>query len=605
MASGDGSTLELCGLLGEGGAGSVHRAVDRATGLTYALKLLSRTTPEGLERFRREAEITAALVHPNIVKIHTAGARDGQPFIAYELVEGAHPLDQALASEPVRRRVEMLRDVARALGYAHRRGVVHRDVKPDNVLVGADGRVRLTDFGIAKSDEYARLTRTGASVGTPSFMAPEQITGEREKIGPATDVWALGVMLHQALTGRLPFEADSLPELAARICRGLRESAASRATGVPRALEVVCQGALAPDPAARYPDGDAVAAALDAWLDGSSPSQPSGAGPGLRRRHRVAALVAAPLLVSALAVGAALLVPTGAPDAPDAPTEVVGAIPTQPSTPARPQRELGWGATLAQGGTFEVVQVARFAGPDGRDGEDSIELVFAQAPPVVGRETATMSATLRALAFRARMALQTIVYDSRAAKPIGFVPEFDQYLEALPGRAVTISLDLSSGSVSRVRGVPSFRHVGDSTLRQMIGLFANAFSDDALERTLHTAFAVFPARGTRLTADDGWSASGVVWVGSSFGVTVERPFRWRDPGTAASTVRLDRVRVVPVPGREEPTFDEVQDLRIETIVRVDGARVVSSEVTIEYRDPLDPEGRDRRVQQRWRPLVPE
>jgi serine/threonine-protein kinase len=590
-----GSQLQLCGLLGEGGAGSVYRAVDRATGLTYALKVLSRTTPDGLERFRREAEITAALVHPNIVKIHTAGVREGRPFLAYELVEGARPLDQALAGAPLRRRVEMIRDVARALGHAHRHGVVHRDVKPDNVLVGADGRVRLTDFGIAKSDDYARLTRTGASVGTPSFMAPEQITGERERIGPATDVWALGVMLFQALTGRLPFEADSLPELAARICRGLRETASSSGQGVPRALDVVCQGALASDPTRRYPGGDAVAAALDAWLGGSSPSA-IGSAPGGRR---VALFVAVPLVVGAVAIGVALLVPTGAPAKPTDPGAPVVAAPT----PASPRRELGWAATFAKPGSFELVQTARFPGLDGVDGEDRIEIVLAHAPAVAGPAGASLQARLKMLSFHARVATQVLTYDSREPRPLGLLPAFDDHLRRLDGQEATVSLDLSTGTATRVRGIPTLREdLGDSMTRQMFGMFADAFSDDALLRTLVTALAVFPERLAAAT-EDGWTADRVVWVGASFGVRLERRFQWRNATTAIARARLDRAPALPVPGKSAPKFTTVEDLRLETVVTVAGEKVVSTQTVVSYREPTDPVGTSRRIEQRWRALA--
>ncbi len=280
--------LQVISKLGSGGFGSVFRVRDRESGQQLALKVLADASPQKLSRFRREAELAAGLSHVGIVRVHSSGELEGRPFVAYELVEGARTLDTVLPGLPVRRRVELVRDVARALGHAHARGVVHRDVKSQNVLVDREGRARLTDFGLAMAAEEEKLTRTGSAVGTPYSMSPEQVSGKRDLQGPATDVWALGVLLHEALVGRRPFEGPTLVELATAIARSEPPAPSSVARDAPRALDAVVARALAKAPADRFATGDLLADALDAWLAGDADARR--ARPGLRTRAAVGAL---------------------------------------------------------------------------------------------------------------------------------------------------------------------------------------------------------------------------------------------------------------------------------------------------------------------------
>ena len=289
---------ELIEVLGRGGMGVVWRARD-AAGREVALKLLSRLDPRAIERLRREGVIAARLSHPGIVRALGAGGEDDVPWLASELVEGARPLDRAWEGLDLHQRVELLLQVVRAVAHAHAQGVVHRDLKPENVLVDASGRARVTDFGLARAVEMERLTRTGAMIGTPTHMAPEQlgVDGERP-VNPPADVWSLGVMLYQALTGRSPLPTTSLGELMLALGNPRITPPRQVAPEVPAWLEAVCLRCLATRPEDRYPNAEELAEAL------------SVSGGPARRRGRAWLLLAAGAL-SLIALGAAALLGPG------------------------------------------------------------------------------------------------------------------------------------------------------------------------------------------------------------------------------------------------------------------------------------------------------
>ena len=277
--------------LGRGGFGVVFRARERASQRYVALKILTRPLKgTHRERFLREGEITAALHHPGIVRIHSAGEADGLPYLSYELVEGGATLRDRLAQPDLPRNLDLILQVAQALAYAHAQGVVHRDLKPDNVLIDAQGRALVADFGLARRQGAEGLTRDGAVIGTPTHMSPEGFRGE--PIGAPGDVWALGVLLYQALCGELPFVASNLIELAVTVARSDPEPPSAFGP-VPPALEAVARRAMVKDPAGRYPDAGAFAAALEAALAEGSP----------RWRLRVSRGSAGALLAASLLVG--------------------------------------------------------------------------------------------------------------------------------------------------------------------------------------------------------------------------------------------------------------------------------------------------------------
>ncbi|MCA8926156.1 MAG: serine/threonine protein kinase, partial [Planctomycetes bacterium] len=240
------------GALGAGGAGWVVRALDQRLGREVAIKVArTRGTPQQLARFEREGRIAGGLQHPNVVGTHSLGQVAGHPYLVLELVPNAETLRATFERAPVPARLRALRDVVEAMAYAHAQGVVHRDLKPENVLVDAMGRGRVTDFGVATMVGLERMTQSGALVGTPHYMAPEQLGGQRGEVGPHTDVWALGVMLYEAANGKRPFGGDTLFELASQVSRGTPPSALQ--PGAPPAILDVLRRALAPRPRDRFP----------------------------------------------------------------------------------------------------------------------------------------------------------------------------------------------------------------------------------------------------------------------------------------------------------------------------------------------------------------
>jgi len=265
----------VVGQLGVGAVGQVFHVEDDV-GRQLALKLFTGAAqPERLERFAREAEVAAGLRHSGIVSVHGTGVHQESPFIVYELVEG-EDLEHAWRRLTREQLLQAILEIADALGHAHAQGVIHRDLKPANVLLDGTGRARVTDFGMAQAVGMERLTRSGAMVGTPSYMAPEQVTGARERYAPHTDVWALGVLLYRALCGRLPFDGGSLVELVVQITSGRLEAPRRVDPSVHPALEAVCLRALERDPEQRIPDASGFASELRGALLGEAPASPRG-----------------------------------------------------------------------------------------------------------------------------------------------------------------------------------------------------------------------------------------------------------------------------------------------------------------------------------------
>ncbi len=262
----------VLGELGRGGMGVVYRAIDSALDREVAVKVIldaRRAGPSAVERFGREARAVARLRHPSIVAVHEVGNDGGRPFIVMDLIRGA-TLEELLERGEVapRRLAGLVRDTARALQHAHERGIVHRDVKPQNVLVD-DAGPHLTDFGLARDlDADAKLTGSGQLIGTPAYVAPEQARGE--PAGPAADVYALGGVLYRGLAGREPFEGGSLIELIRRVIHEDPEPPRRSDPSVHPDLETIALRCLEKEPERRYGDAAEVAAELTRFLDGEA-----------------------------------------------------------------------------------------------------------------------------------------------------------------------------------------------------------------------------------------------------------------------------------------------------------------------------------------------
>jgi serine/threonine protein kinase len=240
-------------VLGRGGMGVVYQAVQVALGRRVAIKMVlsDNAAPEDRERFAVEAEAVARLHHPNIVQIYEIGEAAGRPFFTLEYVEGGS-LEQRAGGKPMpwRDAAQLVATLARAVHAAHRQGIVHRDLKPANVLLAEDGP-KITDFGIAKRMGAARQTQTGKILGTPAYMSPEQALGGRQ-VGPSTDIYALGAILYDTLTGRPPFEADNTLDTMVQTIQCDPVSPRALQPKLPRDLEVVCLKCLEKSPDRRY-----------------------------------------------------------------------------------------------------------------------------------------------------------------------------------------------------------------------------------------------------------------------------------------------------------------------------------------------------------------
>jgi predicted Ser/Thr protein kinase len=264
---------ELLAELGRGGMGVVFQARQVRLNRTVALKMAlpGSAGDEETARFRTEAEATAALRHPHIVRVHEVGEVDGQLFFSMDYVEG-QSLAQRLAEGPLagRTAAELMIPIAGAIAHAHAHHILHRDLKPGNILLDADGRPHVTDFGLAKRlDAQTGQTRTGALLGTPSYMAPEQARGQKD-LTPAVDVYGLGAILYEMLTGRPPFRAETSLDTLLQVLEN--EPAPPRLLNpkVGRDLEAICLKCLDKDPRRRYPDAQAVADDLARYLGGES-----------------------------------------------------------------------------------------------------------------------------------------------------------------------------------------------------------------------------------------------------------------------------------------------------------------------------------------------
>jgi serine/threonine-protein kinase len=286
------------GRLGFGGMSTVHIGFDKRLERRVAVKLLAEhlaEDPTFVSRFQREAQAAARLIHPNIVQVFDSGQdeKTDQYFIVMEYIEGAS-CAEILRDDgwiEVDEAVAIIEQACEGLHYAHRHGVVHRDVKPGNLLRSRDGEVKLADFGIAKATEQSSITQVGSVLGTAAYLAPEQARGE--EAGPRADLYALGVVTYQLISGRLPYEASSLTELALKQQQEEPQMLDSLVAAVTPELADAVAIALALDPLERYQNAREMGRAISDGAHGISPPQPAAAAQSAGRTEATSVLAGA------------------------------------------------------------------------------------------------------------------------------------------------------------------------------------------------------------------------------------------------------------------------------------------------------------------------
>jgi serine/threonine-protein kinase len=297
---------EIMAELGRGGMGVVYKAHHLGLNRLVALKMIlagGHASSDDLLRFLAEAEAVAAFQHPNIVQVFEVGKHAGLPYMALEYVPGGSLADRLKKGlPPAKETARLLEQLARGMNAAHQAGIVHRDLKPGNVLLAEGGTPKITDFGLAKRVQGdSGLTQTGAVLGTPAYMAPEQAGGEGKRVGPAADVYALGTILYECLTGRPPFQGPPSLDTLLQVISQEPVPPRQHNAKVPRDLETICLGCLHKEPLKRYASAEGLAEDLRRWQAGEPiTARPVGRWERLvkwvRRRPAAAALTTVSVL---------------------------------------------------------------------------------------------------------------------------------------------------------------------------------------------------------------------------------------------------------------------------------------------------------------------
>ena len=312
-----GGRYRLIELLGQGGMATIYRAHDTQLERDVAVKVLRPEygrDPDFFARFRQEAQSAASLNHPGVVAVYDYGTDQAGPYIVMELVDGEDlsSIIRRTGALPPRQAARLTAQIARAIAAAHERGFIHRDIKPSNVLVTRDGKAKVTDFGIARAVSEAAVTLPGTTLGSVHYFSPEQARGELAT--EPSDIYSIGIVLYELLTGRRPWEGDSAAAIATARLTGPVPSPSAVRAGVPPALEAITRRALATDPEARFKTANEMADALDAYL-----ADHSAKGGGATAAGAAAGAAAAAGLAAGAAVGGAGS-PVTPPPPPDAAT---------------------------------------------------------------------------------------------------------------------------------------------------------------------------------------------------------------------------------------------------------------------------------------------
>jgi eukaryotic-like serine/threonine-protein kinase len=350
-----GGRYRLVELLGQGGMATIYRARDSQLERDVAIKILRPeygADPDFIDRFRHEAQAAASLNHPGIVAVYDYGTDPAGPYIAMELIEGEDlsTIIRRTGALPPRAAARLVAQAARAVGAAHDRGIVHRDIKPGNLLVARDGRLKVTDFGIARAISESGLTLPGTTLGSVHYFSPEQARGEMAT--PASDIYSLGIVLYELLTGRRPWTGDTAAAIATARLTGAVPSPSAAHGGIPPSLEAIDRKALASNPDERFASAAEMAAALESFLGeergadglrGAGAATAAGAA-GAAGAARAAGAVAAGAAAGGLAAGAAAGAAGAAAGAASSPTVAAGVARPNPGARIDYPREAYAGA---------------------------------------------------------------------------------------------------------------------------------------------------------------------------------------------------------------------------------------------------------------------
>lgn len=389
---------QILGELGRGGMAIVYRAYQPALNRTVAIKVLPphlAMDASFVQRFMQEARNAARLDHPNIVTIHDIGQANGAYYIVMQEAPGESltSLIQREGRLPLDRTISILAQVASALDYAHAQGLIHRDIKPGNVIVSPDDKAMLTDFGIAKAVEGTRLTQTGAVIGTPEYMSPEQAKGE--PVGATTDIYSLGIMLYEMLTGRAPFKADSTPAVLYKQVHEQPAPVRNAVRDLPAGVDGVLARALAKSPSQRFRTAGELVQTLRAVAAGQGAVDPSGMGQRKALWAALAVIAVAAVVVIALLAGdgdspasapTALVAQLATPAEPGIATQPLPGEQPLPDTPPASALTLAPVASVSPGARAVIRQVINgYAGP-GRDYDRMGEFPAGEAKDIVGQD---------------------------------------------------------------------------------------------------------------------------------------------------------------------------------------------------------------------------
>jgi hypothetical protein len=457
--------------------GVVYLVREEATGQLRALKTLSLVgDSRALARMRREGHAQAQVDrHPNIVRVHSAGEVDGCAYLVQDFVPGGD-LKARLREGPLspEEAVRVVAAVGRGLAHAHRHGVLHRDIKPANVLLDADGTPRLGDFGLARAEGELTLTRTGEALGTPAFMAPEQVESART-VDARSDVYGLGGLLFAALTGEPPVDGDNPNELLVKVLLKHPRAPSSLRPDVPAALDAICLRALAKDPAERFQTADEMVQALEATL----------AAPARRAPSRRALVTAAFTVgLSAAALGWLL--------APAAPTPAGPSAPT-PSTAATPS-------------TVQAAPAARWWLEPGQALRCELRLLERNDRGFEARVVGVLDLRVEARSGDGWRLSSTWVLGEavmgNAGEDMARIPVNQDALDvALDQRVLTLHLDPLTGRVSRLEGLGELRRAILARVQRTVfdldreshgqALVRQLYDEAVLTRLLDPVFALF------------------------------------------------------------------------------------------------------------------